>query len=58
MKWTKVLAAICALAFVLAGVAPLGAKEKKKEAAPAPSTDPSKPTKKQILEGLDISKIV
>ena len=56
-KLIKAAAAIGALALLLAGVSPLVAKEKK-QAAPAPTTDPSKPTKKQILEGLDVSKIV
>lgn len=53
----KVAVAIGALAVILAGVSPLAAKEKKQATAPA-SADPSKATKKQILEGLDLSKIV
>jgi DNA-binding beta-propeller fold protein YncE len=64
-QWTKVLAAICAMAFVLSGVSPLAAKEKK-SAAPqtAATTDPNKPpdpndvTMKFFLEHMDVSKIV
>jgi DNA-binding beta-propeller fold protein YncE len=58
MKWSTVLAAICALVFALAAAAPAAAKEKK-QAAPAPAAkDPNKLSSKEILEKLDYSRIV
>jgi DNA-binding beta-propeller fold protein YncE len=56
IRWTRVLAALCALAFALASVVPSVAKEKK--ATTATAEDPKHPSKKYILEHLDTSKIV
>ncbi len=61
MKWNKVLAVICALAFLLSGAVPAGGKEKKKKAAAdtsATTTNPGQPSAKEVLEHLDYSKIV
>lgn len=56
--WDKVVTGAALLALAMAVATPTFAKEKKQAtAAPAPS-DSSKPSMKQILDGLDVSKIV
>jgi DNA-binding beta-propeller fold protein YncE len=57
IRWSKSIAAICALCFAVTVAAPLGAKEKK-EVAKAAVEDPKNPSKKYVLEHLDISRIV
>src|ERR1700759_3815611 len=57
IQWAKVLAALCALVFAITAAAPLVAKEKR-GAAKAAVEDPTNPSKKYVLEHLDLTRIV